>query len=64
MAVKNLTKPKAFQIEVRTLLTGSLNPGPHVGLEVGETYVTRHMCGEGFITASVKMTALWSDRSG
>ena len=44
MAVKNSTKPtivdidEASQIQVRTLLTGGLNSGPHVGLEVGETY--------------------------
>ena len=43
VAVKNSTKPviadieEASQIEVRTLLTGGLNPGPHVRLEVGET---------------------------
>ena len=44
MAVKNSTKPvivdidEASEIQVRTLLTGGLNPGTHVGLEVGETY--------------------------
>ena len=44
MAVKNSMKPiivdidEASQIQVRTLLTGGPNPGPHVGLEVGETY--------------------------
>ena len=42
VAVKNSTKSviidmdEASQIQVRTLLTGGLNSGPHVGLEVGE----------------------------
>ena len=43
VAVKN-SKPvivdidEVSQIQVGILLTGGLNPGPHVGLEVGETY--------------------------
>ena len=44
MAVKNLTKPiivdidEASHIQVRTLLTEGLNPGLHVGLDVGQAY--------------------------
>ena len=44
MAVKNSTKPvivdidEVSQIQIITLLSGNFNPGPHVGLEVGETY--------------------------
>ena len=72
MAVKN-SKPvivdidEVSQIQVGILLTGGLNPGPHVGLEVRETYiafifldVTRRLRREGFVTASVQTTALWS----
>ena len=44
VAVKNSTKPvivdidEVSQIQIITLLSGNFNPGPHVGLEVGETY--------------------------
>ena len=44
VAVKNSTKPvivdidEASQIQITTLLSGDFHPGPHVGLEVGETY--------------------------
>ena len=76
MAVKKTTKSivididEVHEIRVRALMTGGLDQGPHITLKVGGAYslnvpeVTRRLRWEGFATAGVQTTALWSDRSG